>query len=581
VSCIALSRSGKYLASGQVTYMGFTAPVLLWDLETLEVVHKMDLHKVKVQALSFSPDDPSTGQPRFLASLGGQDDNSLVLWEVETGAALCGSPTHNDFTVAVQFFTHDPKRVVTCGNYNLDVWEYDETINKLKATSVNLGSRSRIFTALTVDDSDQYAYVGSSTGDIMKISLSRNLMRAQGPARGLIEKGVVSMAVAPDGMLLVGGGTGALAIASASSDAPKIPVLAAHQVGQSGISSISVDSGSWDGRTYTAFVATADCDMYRVVVEAGTGRLASELVQTAHRGPVNCLAFPYEYSECFATAATEEVRVWHLDTCRELLRICVPNVDCQAVAFTDDGKLLLSGWSDGKIRAFGPQTGRLVWTIHDAHPKGVTAITSTSDSRFCVSGGGEGTVRVWSMGRDKQALVASMKEHKGAVVTLAMRNSSDEECVSASADGSCIVWDLATMKRRVALQANTMFKGIAYHPDDSQLVSCGTDRKLTYWDTFDGQPIRIIDGSDSSEVTALCMDAGGSLLVSGSGDKQVRLWHYDDSICTHVGTGHSGAVTGVLVAPDRSRIVSVGAEGGVFVWDRPEEHAEGGAEEAA
>ena len=92
-------------------------------------------------------------------------------------------------------------------------------------------------------------------------------------------------------------------------------------------------------------------------------------------------------------AATEEIRIWHLDTCRELLRIVVPNLDCKCVAFTDDGKLLLSGWSDGRIRAFGPQTGRLLWTIHDAHTKGVSAITSTSDSKFAISGGEEGTVR--------------------------------------------------------------------------------------------------------------------------------------------------------------------------------------------
>ncbi len=119
MSCLALSRSGKYLASGQITYMGFTADIIIWDLETKQLLHRMALHKVgtvggvqgagaglaggagactrtgsaraaaqvlcsvpnqgsahvsqvKVQALDFSPDE------RFLASLGGQDDNALV-----------------------------------------------------------------------------------------------------------------------------------------------------------------------------------------------------------------------------------------------------------------------------------------------------------------------------------------------------------------------------------------------------------------------------------------------------------------------------------------------------------------------
>jgi hypothetical protein len=32
-----------------------------------------------------------------------------------------------------------------------------------------------------------------------------------------------------------------------------------------------------------------------------------------------------------------------------------------------DGGSIVSGWSDGKIRAFAPQSGRLLYTINDAH----------------------------------------------------------------------------------------------------------------------------------------------------------------------------------------------------------------------
>ena len=47
VSTLALSKSGRYLASGQVTYMGFTADVIIWDLETRQLMHRMALHKVR------------------------------------------------------------------------------------------------------------------------------------------------------------------------------------------------------------------------------------------------------------------------------------------------------------------------------------------------------------------------------------------------------------------------------------------------------------------------------------------------------------------------------------------------------
>jgi cilia- and flagella-associated protein 52 len=115
--------------------------------------------------------------------------------------------------------------------------------------------------------------------------------------------------------------------------------------------------------------------------------LTEELIQTAHADKINDMAFPHEYSEVFATAGTGQIRVWHLSSCRELLRINVPNLECHCITFTQDGKQILSGWSDGRIRAFGPQSGKLLWTINDAHHKAVTAVVTTTDSGHLVSGG--------------------------------------------------------------------------------------------------------------------------------------------------------------------------------------------------
>ena len=112
-----------------------------------------------------------------------------------------------------------------------------------------------------------------------------------------------------------------------------------------------------------------------------------------------------------------------------------------------DGKAIISGWSDGKIRAFGPQSGKLIYTINDAHQKAVTALACSSDSGKLVSGGAEGLVRVWRIGKASQTLEASMKDHRGAISCIRIK-ASDDECVSASADGSCIIWNLATLQRR-------------------------------------------------------------------------------------------------------------------------------------
>ena len=50
-------------------------------------------------------------------------------------------------------------------------------------------------------------------------------------------------------------------------------------------------------------------------------------------------------SELFATSSHGDIRVWHADSCKELLRISVPNMLCHAVDFLPNGKAILSGQS--------------------------------------------------------------------------------------------------------------------------------------------------------------------------------------------------------------------------------------------
>ena len=82
--------------------------------------------------------------------------------------------------------------------------------------------------------------------------------------------------------------------------------------------------------------------------------------------------------------------------------------------------LSYSGWDDGKIRAFTPESGRLIYQIENAHKSGVTAIAAVGDEKRIISGGGEGEVRVWEIGGSgKQkgsitgTLKGAIKEHTG------------------------------------------------------------------------------------------------------------------------------------------------------------------------
>jgi len=549
VSCIALSRSGKYLASGQVSHMGFPAPVIIWDLETYEIVHKLVLHKGKVQDLCFSYNE------KYIATLGGRDDNKLVIWDVETGQAICGSPASSETASTVRFCNTRDDQLVTAGNYNLKVWAFDRANRKLRATDCNLGQLKRSFTCLIIDDRDEYMYCGTKTGDVLKVNLNTKLFKESGPEKRPFSLGVSCVLLTARGNVIVGCGDGTIAILNHES----MRTMKKIQIEGDGITSLTMNAA----RDHF-FFGTNKSNIYLCAVQS----LQYELRNTCHSSAIRDVVYPHNFSELFATCGGNDIRIWNSRTRTELLRIHIPNVECLCVAFAYDGKSIVSGWDDGKIRAFKPQSGKLLYVINDAHIDGVTALALTKDGTRIVSGGQGGQVRVWAINGGVARMIASMKEHKACVNSLQL-NNTDTECVSASADGSCIVWSLERFARDTCLFASTQFKAVVYHPDQSQVLTTGSDRKLAYWDVIDGTPIRVMDGSKTDVVTTLAITPDGSAFVSGGADRLVKVWHYDEGFCHSVGTGHSGAITKATIAPDQNHIVTVGEEGAIFIWRMP------------
>lgn len=58
----------------------------------------------------------------------------------------------------------------------------------------------------------------------------------------------------------------------------------------------------------------------------------------------------------------------------------------------------------------------MLYAIENAHQIGVTAVATTNDKKHIISGGGEGEVRVWTVGGRTWKLKGAMKEkHKGSI----------------------------------------------------------------------------------------------------------------------------------------------------------------------
>lgn len=73
---------------------------------------------------------------------------------------------------------------------------------------VNFGNLKRNFTCIIVDHNDEYAYLGTKTGDVIEISVEKAIMKRVGPVGKLLQGGVLCLNILPNGDIVVGCGSG-------------------------------------------------------------------------------------------------------------------------------------------------------------------------------------------------------------------------------------------------------------------------------------------------------------------------------------------------------------------------------------
>ncbi|MCQ2818601.1 MAG: WD40 repeat domain-containing protein, partial [archaeon] len=550
VSVLCLSPSGKYLATGQKTFLGFKADVIIWDLETYSLIHRFSIHKYLIQSLSFSFNE------KYLVSLGGADDNYLIIWDIATGKALCGNTAGTDYVYQVKFYNQSDNMLVTCQNYGIRIWTVDYQLKTMTPIDVNFGNLKRQIQCMFIDPLDKFGYFGTKSGDILEIELKTAIYRRMGPLKRLFSQGVSCIKMLPNSDLLVGTAEGTIAKISYSNFKVKNETKLLG-----GITSISFTA---DFSFF--FCGTDQSNIYWV--ESST--LKAEIRNTCHNQRINDIQFPYGYSGVFGTCSKSDIRIWNTETRQEHLRIHVPNLECFCFGFMRNGKMIYSGWHDGKIRAFLPQSGKLLFCISEAHRNGVTAITSTSDNYRLVSGGMGGEIRIWRITPQSQTMEASLKEHRGRVWSIVI-NSLNDRAITASADGSCIIWDIKAKVRLCCMFETTMFKQLVYHPDESQILTIGSDKKITYWEAIDGLQIRMVDGSIDGEINTIAMCNSGEYFATAGEDREIKLWDYETAQPLWRGIGNSGIINKIVISPNQQFIISASEDGSIFIFETPEQ----------
>jgi WD40 repeat protein len=242
------------------------------------------------------------------------------------------------------------------------------------------------------------------------------------------------------------------------------------------------------------------------------------------------------------------------------------NNSVRSVAFSPDGKTIISGCSDHKLRRWNAETGQLLGQPGTDHKEEIRSVAFSRDGTRIVSGSLDTIVKIWDASNGK--LLKSLNGHHKVVSSVAF-NHDGSRIVSGSGDNTIRIWDIHTSKSLTILTDHkNVVNSVAFNHDGTRIASGSSDNTIRIWDANTGKPItQPLTGHDNA-IFAVAFSRDGTRIVSGSLDNTIRIWNANTGKpITQPLTGHNDAVTSVAFNHDGSRIVSGSYDNTIRIWD--------------
>ncbi|KAJ2558031.1 hypothetical protein EV175_000997 [Coemansia sp. RSA 1933] len=233
------------------------------------------------------------------------------------------------------------------------------------------------------------------------------------------------------------------------------------------------------------------------------------------------------------------------------------------------GGLLFSGGRDGMVKA---------WDLNlplKRSRNGSENNNDCSDNNMAAAG--------WAIDRHKArsacpktSLRASRSLHSDWVNDIVLVNDS-KTIVSASSDLTVRAWSpfSSTCTRPSTVGSHMDYvKALAYSDHRCMVISGGLDRKIKLWDIGEGRPSNapicalqeVGDASVSSSVYTLACNPQGTLIVSGSPEKFIRIWDTRTAKQLTTLSGHTDHIRAVLLSADSEFVLSGSSDTTVKLW---------------
>ncbi|HYT90139.1 MAG TPA: serine/threonine-protein kinase [Gemmataceae bacterium] len=217
-----------------------------------------------------------------------------------------------------------------------------------------------------------------------------------------------------------------------------------------------------------------------------------------------------------------------------------------AVAFAPGGKEIISGGGDGTVRLWETETGRERCCML-GHRDKVWAVVAMPDGRRALSAGKDKAVRLWDLASGRESRCLEGRTNR----TVALAPDGTLAISGSLSDGMVRLWQTDSAGREVR-----RFKGhmswvlaAAFSPDGTQALTGSADGTVRLWEVESGRELRRMQGH-KDQVLSVAFAPTGRLALSGSADRSVRFWDLRSGKQVRAVEGVSDQVWSVAFSPD-------------------------------
>ncbi len=291
------------------------------------------------------------------------------------------------------------------------------------------------------------------------------------------------------------------------------------------------------------------------------------LTLKAHRSGVNGVAFSPNGKHLVSAGGDGVVKWWDTERGQDVLTFGGFGRAASAVAFSPDSQRVAGVGGSGIVRMWDVRTGREAVSFKKiaAHPTGVAFSPDGKRLVTVAVSRKDPTLQVWDAKTGQQ--VQTLGAHGRWSLTAVAFSADGKRLATASMDRTARLWEGSTLKgiRELPKHGNTVLS-VAVSPNGQRIATGSADHTARLWDGLSGKEIRTLTGHGSA-VMGVAFSADGLRLATASWDRTIKVWDAATGKELVTLTGHADGVRGVAFSPDGKRLASAGNDRSVKLWN--------------